>query len=111
MDLRSGSGDDLASIAQIQAASPEASQWDVPEYLKYDLLVAVCAGRVAGFAVARRVAPAGSPFAPGDLVVGVVRRPDPVPCANCAAGEWDMCKNGLYTERGISGRDGYAAER
>jgi len=58
-----------------------------------------------------RTAPAGSLFAPGDLVVGVVRRPDPVPCASCAAGEWDMCKNGLYTERGISGRDGYAAER
>jgi glucose 1-dehydrogenase len=58
-----------------------------------------------------RTAPPGSPFAPGDLVVGVVRRPDPVPCASCAVGEWDMCKNGLYTERGISGRDGYAAER
>ena len=37
----------------------------------------------------------------GDLVVGIVRRPDPVPCANCAVGEWDMCRNGLYTERGI----------
>jgi threonine dehydrogenase-like Zn-dependent dehydrogenase len=58
-----------------------------------------------------RAAPEGSGFHPGDLVVGVVRRPDPVPCASCAAGEWDMCKNGLYTERGISGRDGYAAER
>jgi threonine dehydrogenase-like Zn-dependent dehydrogenase len=58
-----------------------------------------------------RAAPEGSSFHPGDLVVGVVRRPDPVPCASCAAGEWDMCKNGLYTERGISGRDGYAAER
>ncbi len=58
-----------------------------------------------------REAPAGSGFAPGDLVVGVVRRPDPVPCASCAAGEWDMCKNGRYTERGISGRDGYASER
>ena len=58
-----------------------------------------------------RSAPPGSHFAPGDLVVGVVRRPDPVPCASCAAGEWDMCKNGLYTERGISGLDGYAAER
>lgn len=58
-----------------------------------------------------RSAPHGSRFAPGDLVVGVVRRPDPVPCASCAAGEWDMCKNGLYTERGISGLDGYAAER
>jgi threonine dehydrogenase-like Zn-dependent dehydrogenase len=58
-----------------------------------------------------RQAPPGSGFAPGDLVVGVVRRPDPVPCASCAAGEWDMCKNGGFTERGISGRDGYASER
>jgi len=37
----------------------------------------------------------------GDLVVGIVRRPDPVPCPNCAVGEWDMCRNGQYTERGI----------
>ena len=58
-----------------------------------------------------RTAPAGSDFSPGDLVVGVVRRPDPAPCAACAAGEWDMCKTGTYTERGITGRDGYAAER
>ncbi len=36
----------------------------------------------------------------GDLVVGIVRRPDPVPCPNCAVGEWDMCTNGQYTERG-----------
>ncbi len=56
-------------------------------------------------------APAGSGFAAGDLVVGFVRRPDPVPCANCAAGEWDMCRNGRYTERGIKERDGYCAER
>ena len=56
-------------------------------------------------------APSGSGFAPGDLVIGVVRRPDPVPCDNCAAGEWDMCRNGLYTERGIKGRDGYISER
>jgi threonine dehydrogenase-like Zn-dependent dehydrogenase len=58
-----------------------------------------------------RAAPPGSGFAPGDLVVGVVRRPDPAPCPSCAAGEWDMCKNGGFTERGISGRDGYASER
>jgi glucose 1-dehydrogenase len=58
-----------------------------------------------------RRAPPGCGFSPGELVVGVVRRPDPVPCASCAAGEWDMCKNGRYTERGISGLDGYAAER
>ncbi len=55
-------------------------------------------------------APAGSGFARGDLVVGVVRRPDPVPCPACAAGEWDMCRNGQYTERGIKERNGYGAE-
>jgi threonine dehydrogenase-like Zn-dependent dehydrogenase len=47
----------------------------------------------------------------GDLVVGIVRRPDPVPCVACAAGEWDMCRNGRYTERGIKERHGYGAER
>lgn len=47
----------------------------------------------------------------GDLVVGIVRRPDPVPCPNCAVGEWDMCRNGQYTERGIKQLDGYMSER
>jgi threonine dehydrogenase-like Zn-dependent dehydrogenase len=56
-------------------------------------------------------APRGCGFAAGDLIAGVVRRPDPVPCSSCAAGEWDMCRNGRYTERGIKGRDGYASER
>ena len=56
-------------------------------------------------------APAGSGFAVGDLVVGIVRRPDPVPCSSCAVGEWDMCRNGRYTERGIKGLHGYASER
>ena len=55
--------------------------------------------------------PAGRGFEPGELVAGIVRRPDPVPCVSCAHGEWDMCRNGLYTERGIKGRDGYGAER
>lgn len=55
-------------------------------------------------------APAGSGFAAGDLVVGIVRRPDPVPCPACAAGEWDMCRNGQYTERGIKQRNGYGSE-
>ena len=31
-------------------------------------------------------APEGCGFAAGDLVVGIVRRPDPVPCAPCGAG-------------------------
>src|SRR5215210_4733967 len=46
----------------------------------------------------------------GELVAGIVRRPDPVPCACCAQGEWDMCRNGQYTERGIKELDGYGAE-
>ena len=56
-------------------------------------------------------APADSSLQRGDLVVGIVRRPDPVPCPACAIGEWDMCRNGRYTERGIKARDGYGAER
>lgn len=48
---------------------------------------------------------------PGDLVAGIVRRPDPVPCRHCAVGEWDMCTNGQYVECGIKGRDGFARER
>jgi glucose 1-dehydrogenase len=31
-------------------------------------------------------APKESGFAPGDRAVGIVRRPDPLPCAACAAG-------------------------
>jgi threonine dehydrogenase-like Zn-dependent dehydrogenase len=46
----------------------------------------------------------------GDLVVGIVRRPDPVPCPNCAVGEWDMCTNGQYTERGIKEIHGFMSQ-
>lgn len=56
-------------------------------------------------------APTGSGFAEGDLVVGIVRRPDPLPCPFCATGQFDLCENGEYTERGIVGRDGFASER
>jgi len=52
-----------------------------------------------------------SSLKPGDLVVGIVRRPDPVPCPNCAVGEWDMCTNGQYTERGIKEIHGFMSER
>ncbi|ODQ89045.1 glucose 1-dehydrogenase [Mycolicibacterium holsaticum] len=61
-------------------------------------------GRVAA-------APPDASFSPGDLVVGVVRRPDPVPCRACAHGEFDMCRNGRYTERGIKEIDGYGSQR
>jgi glucose 1-dehydrogenase len=57
-----------------------------------------------------RTAPARSTFKPGDMVVGVVRRPDPVPCEACAHGEFDMCRNGRYTERGIDARDGFGSQ-
>lgn len=53
----------------------------------------------------------GGGFEPGELVVPMVRHPDPVPCRNCAIGEWDMCRNGRYTEHGIKERDGFARER
>nr|WP_199700632.1 glucose 1-dehydrogenase [Jiangella rhizosphaerae] len=56
-------------------------------------------------------APDGSQVRPGDLVAGVVRRPDPEPCAACAHGEFDMCRNGRYTEHGIKELDGFGAER
>jgi threonine dehydrogenase-like Zn-dependent dehydrogenase len=55
-------------------------------------------------------APPGAGFAAGDLVAGIVRRPDPVPCSACAQDAWDMCRNGQYTERGIKERHGYGSE-
>ena len=57
-----------------------------------------------------REAPVSSAFSKGDLVVGVVRRPDPVPCGACERGEFDMCRNGRYTERGIKELHGYGSE-
>jgi threonine dehydrogenase-like Zn-dependent dehydrogenase len=56
-------------------------------------------------------APASTGLNPGDLIVGIVRRPDPVPCPNCAVGEWDMCRNGKYSEHGIKEIDGFCSER
>lgn len=55
-------------------------------------------------------APARSGLKPGELVVGIVRRPDPVPCSMCAGGLWDACENGQYLEHGIRGLDGFCTE-
>ena len=41
---------------------------------------------------------------PAGAIADMVRRPDPLPCPSCAVGEWDMCRNGQYTERGIKER-------
>lgn len=56
-------------------------------------------------------APKGSGLSVGDHVVGIVRRPDPVPCEACAQGQWDACRNGKYTEHGIKELDGFMRER
>src|SRR4051812_26149582 len=56
-------------------------------------------------------APADSGLVAGDLVVGIVRRPDPVPCLPCSKDQWDFCSNGRYTVRGIKEIDGFGAER
>jgi threonine dehydrogenase-like Zn-dependent dehydrogenase len=55
-------------------------------------------------------APRDSGLTAGQHVAGIVRQPDPVPCASCAAGEWDMCRNGQYTEHGIKGLHGFGAD-
>jgi threonine dehydrogenase-like Zn-dependent dehydrogenase len=89
-------GTDREIIAGGHAAAPHGSQQLV---IGHESL-----GRVLE-------APQASGLAPGDLVVGIVRRPDPVPCINCAAGEWDMCRNGRYTECGIKERHGFARQR
>jgi threonine dehydrogenase-like Zn-dependent dehydrogenase len=58
-----------------------------------------------------REAPPGCGLEAGDHVVGIVRHPDPVPCVACGSGQWDMCRNGRYTEHGIKAMDGFGAER
>ncbi|WP_370572705.1 alcohol dehydrogenase catalytic domain-containing protein [Methanomethylovorans sp.] len=44
----------------------------------------------------------------GDMVVCTVRRPDG--CINCQAGEFDLCLDGNYMERGIRGYHDLLAE-
>ena len=66
---------------------------------------------VLGHECVARVERAHGDFAAGDYVVPIVRRPDPMPCSSCAAGEWDMCRNGMYTEHGIKEIDGFCADQ
>jgi glucose 1-dehydrogenase len=49
-------------------------------------------------------------IAEGTLVVPTVRRGCPQRCPNCAAGEYDFCATGDYTERGIKGAHGFMAD-
>jgi len=54
--IRRGGPGDLAEVAVIQAASPEAAQWDSADYPRYDFRVSLRGIRVAGFLVSRMVA-------------------------------------------------------
>ncbi|HLH42526.1 MAG TPA: GNAT family N-acetyltransferase [Bryobacteraceae bacterium] len=54
--VRSATSQDLAAIARIQAASPEAAQWSLSSYLQFECIVAVI-GQVVGFLVVRQTAP------------------------------------------------------
>ena len=54
--IRRGEAGDLERVAAIQAACPEAADWDVADYLKHDFLVAVEGPGIAGFLVSRTVA-------------------------------------------------------
>ena len=53
--LRPGLEGDLPAVAEIQAASPEAAQWNVRDYLNYEFTLACRGDEVAGFAVWRRL--------------------------------------------------------
>lgn len=57
IEIRAAHNGDLAAMAEIQQASPEAAQWDVKSYLSYDCRVALEQGRLAGFLVSRQTAP------------------------------------------------------
>jgi [ribosomal protein S18]-alanine N-acetyltransferase len=56
VEIRVATIDDLADIARIQAAAPEAPVWPPSSYLDYDCRVAVIQGRVAGFLVTHKIA-------------------------------------------------------
>ena len=57
MTVRAATAEDLAAIAAIQEASPEASHWDPASYLDYECSVAASGARVLGFLVVRQIAP------------------------------------------------------
>ena len=57
LSIQHATADDLPSIARIQAESPQASQWDPPNYLAYDCSVARLGFDIAGFLVTRSTGP------------------------------------------------------
>lgn len=57
LDIRRVTGQDIGRIAAIQAASPEAAQWDPPSYLNNDVWVAAKGSAIVGFLATRQTAP------------------------------------------------------
>src|SRR6201999_1390146 len=57
MNVRDATPGDLMAIAEIQAASPEASAWNPADYLNHDCRVAMIHDTVAGFLVSREITP------------------------------------------------------
>jgi len=55
LKIRRGEPADLAAVAAIQQACPEAAQWDVRDYPAYDFTVAGTRDALAGFLIARRL--------------------------------------------------------
>jgi len=55
--MRRGEPRDLGAILGIQAACPQAAQWDPVAYLNFDLLVATSGIHVVGFLVGRTLLP------------------------------------------------------
>src|SRR5580704_2221337 len=55
--IRPGAASDLADVAAIQAASPEAARWPPEDYLGFDFRVCILDDRIAGFAVSRLTGP------------------------------------------------------
>ncbi len=54
---REGTPGDLARVAAIQNAAPEAAHWNPADYLAGHFRVVECGGVVAGFCAARQVVP------------------------------------------------------
>jgi glucose 1-dehydrogenase len=94
-----------------EAGSARLEDFPEPDIREGSVLVEAIAVGVCGTDVEIVEGKSRSPLNAGDLVVGIVRRPDPDPCPNCAVGEWDMCLNGRYTERGIKEIHGFMSER
>jgi ribosomal-protein-alanine N-acetyltransferase len=54
-EIRPGTRADLEAVAAIQAASPEAAQWNPAGYLDHQFLVAIVGSSVGGFVVFRDI--------------------------------------------------------